>query len=146
MTEVDVVEGLLGDDEHDKSKEEPCTSSMPVELVRICDIAEGERVELRLTTSTVVVYTEQEDPGYDGTNKTDVCEHTEVANEEVVVECLVVQDKLIRQLSEGRDPVEHAKCRLGCFLAALVSVLTLNRMDQRFSYASSNEFKNVLGA
>jgi len=89
---------------------------MPEELVRICDIAECERIELGLATSSVVVHAKQEDPGDDGTYKTNVGEHAEVSDEEVVVKRLMVQDELIRQLSESRDPVEHAKCRLGRFL------------------------------
>ena len=90
---------------------------MPIVLIGVCDVAEGELVQSGLATSTIRIDIEKNDPSEDGPDKADEAEHSEVSYEEIVIQGLMVESKVIGKLAKGRDPVEHAERRLRCLLS-----------------------------
>lgn len=69
---------------------------MPIVLIRIGNIAEGELVKSILAASSFGIDPEQDDPGDDSSDETYQAQHPKVSNEEIVVERLVVQSKIVR--------------------------------------------------
>ena len=89
---------------------------MPEIHIRIGYVTECDRIQLTLATAASSIDDQQRRPRKESTDKRNQRHHFEVADEQIIIQRLVVEDEFIWQFTKGGDPVEHAKRRLGCFL------------------------------
>ena len=108
LAQVDGVEALAGNDDHDQQQEDKRDQGVGIVAVHIGDVAHGEQVKLLLASTTGGIDGEQDGPCDDAAKEADDNEQLEEAHEEVAVDGLVVEDVLVLDAAEVLDPAEEA--------------------------------------
>lgn len=158
LAEVDVKDALAHNHVHDETIDEPCDKGMRVQAVRRIlnvKVAVRDGLELGLAIAAGGIDREEDGPGDAGTDEADGGADSEVSQEEVGVDALVLEGVDIGDLPEVGDPTEEARRHAGAsFTGMIVSGLDVERdtrapsgvRPDKTTYCSRREPRYVLGA
>ena len=79
-----------------------------VPILGILHIAEADHVQLKLASATSSINGEQYRPGNQTADEANSHRYLEVAQKEIAVQGVVVEDIAIWDLAESAEPIEHA--------------------------------------
>ena len=94
--------GLLT--EEDPANEGVCI----VSILGVLDIAEADQVQLDLTSATSSIDWEENGPSNQTADEAHSHRYFEVAQEEIAIQGVMVEDIAIWDLAESAEPIEHA--------------------------------------
>jgi hypothetical protein len=121
LAQVDVEDALAGDHVHDEAVDDPadecvCVEAVPLEGVADLDVAVGDDLELFLAIAASSVDGEEDWPSDTSADKCHDGAHSEISQEEVGVEAMMLEGVDIGDLPERADPVEPATGEFGASL------------------------------
>ena len=79
-----------------------------VSILGVRNVAEADYIQLDLTSATSSIDGEQDRPCHQTANETDSHRNFEVAQQEIAIQGVVVEDIAVWDLAESTEPIEHA--------------------------------------
>ena len=102
MSSADVVKTLSSDHEEDEADEDPGNESVRIVAILVCDVAEGEDVQLLLPTASGRIDGEEDGPSDAASDKADNDGDLQVSQQEISVDGIMLKHEGVRHLVEGR--------------------------------------------